>query len=52
MVEVKKHQRQTALFTRRLGPGLFNAIAQQQPVGQTGQGIVVGKELDVLLRRF
>ncbi|MPN31366.1 hypothetical protein SDC9_178840 [bioreactor metagenome] len=52
MIEIEEHQRGAALVAPALFHDMAEAVAQQQPVGQAGQRVVVGEILDLLLRRL
>ena len=48
-VQIEKQHRDPAAFASRTGQGLLEAVAQQQPIGQPRQRIVVRQERDLLL---
>ena len=50
-VEVQQHQRELAVLTLGMGDGLMQAVAEVGTVGQTREGVVVGKIAIVLLGR-
>jgi hypothetical protein len=49
VIQIDEHQAELTLVTRCLGHGMFQAVAEQGPVGQTGEDIVMRQELHPLL---
>ena len=50
MIEVEIHDRDSAPVAPSLSDGVHHAIPEQQPVGKSGERVVVGLILELLLR--
>ncbi|HNO87965.1 MAG TPA: hypothetical protein PKI69_06810 [Rhodocyclaceae bacterium] len=51
-VQVQVAHRHQGVVPRGAGDGLTQAVGQQDPVGQSGQGVVVGEEADLLFGAY